>query len=38
MGHLGKEALERLVSNVYGVKIKGLLTINCQACLQAKAK
>jgi hypothetical protein len=38
MGHLGKEALERLVSSVYGVKIKGLLTINCQACLQAKAK
>ena len=38
MGHLGKEALERLVSSVYGVKIKGPLTINCQACLQAKAK
>lgn len=38
MGHLGKEALERLVSNVYGVKIRGPLTINCQACLQAKAK
>jgi hypothetical protein len=33
MGHLGKEALERLVLNVYGVKIRGLLTINCQACL-----
>ena len=38
MGHLGKEALERLMSNVYGVKIKGSLTFNCQACLQAKAK
>ena len=38
MGHLGKEALERLVSNVYGVKIKGQLTIDCQAYLQVKAK
>ena len=38
MRHLGKEALKRLVSNVYGVKIRGPLTVNCQACLQAKAK
>ena len=38
MGHLGKEALERLMTNVYGVKIKGPVVFNCQACLQAKAK
>ena len=38
MGHLGKEALERLMSNVYGVKIKGLVVFNCEACSQAKAK
>ena len=38
MGHLGKEALEKLMSNVYGVKIKGPIVINCQACSQAKAK
>ena len=38
MGHLGKEALERLMSSVYGVKIKGPIVFNCQACLQAKAK
>jgi hypothetical protein len=33
MGHLGKKVLERLVLNVYGVKIRGPLTINCQAYL-----
>jgi len=38
MGHLGKEALEKLMSNVYDVKIKGPVTFNYQACLQAKAK
>ena len=38
MGHLGKEALERLISNVYKVKIKRPIAFNCQACLQAKAK
>jgi hypothetical protein len=38
MGYLGKEALERLISNVYGIKIRGSLTFNCQPCLQAKAK
>ena len=38
MGHLGKEALERLMTNVYSVKIKGPVVLNCQACLQAKAK
>ena len=38
MGYLGKEALERLISNIYGVKIKGPVVFNCQACLQAKAK
>lgn len=38
MGHLGKDALERLMSNVYGVRIKGPVVFNCQACLQAKAK
>jgi hypothetical protein len=26
------------MSNVYGVKIRGSLTFNCQPCLQAKAK
>jgi hypothetical protein len=26
------------MSNVYGVKIKGPIAFNCQACLQAKAK
>jgi hypothetical protein len=38
MGYLGKDALERLMSNVYGVKIKGQLTFNCQTCLQRKAR
>jgi hypothetical protein len=38
MGHLGKEALERLMSNVYGVKIKGPVVFNCEACIQGKAK
>jgi hypothetical protein len=38
MGHLGKDALERLMSNVYGVRIKGPVVFNCQACIQGKAK
>jgi hypothetical protein len=38
MGHLGKEALERLMSNVYGVKIKGPIVFNCEGCIQGKAK
>jgi len=38
MGHLGKEALERLMSNVYGVKIRGPIIFNCEACVQGKAK
>jgi hypothetical protein len=38
MGYLGKEALERLISNVYGVKIKGPVVFNYEACLQGKAK
>jgi hypothetical protein len=38
MGHLGKDALEHLMSNVYGVKIKGPVVFNCEACVQAKAK
>jgi hypothetical protein len=38
MGQLGKDALERLMSNVYGVRIKGPVVFNCEACLRAKAK
>jgi hypothetical protein len=38
MDYLGKEALERLISNVYRIKIRGLLTFNCQTYLQVKAK
>jgi hypothetical protein len=38
MDYLGKEVLERLVLSVYSIKIKGLLIINYQAYLQAKAK
>ena len=37
-GHLGQESLERLMSDTYGVRIKGPLTIDCESCIQAKAK
>ena len=37
-GHIGQDALERLMSETYGVRIKGQLTINCEACTRATAK
>jgi len=37
-GHIGQDALERLMSETYGVRIKGQLTINCEECIQATAK
>jgi hypothetical protein len=37
-GHLGQESLERLMSDTYGVRIKGPLTLDCESCIQAKAK
>jgi Pol polyprotein, beta-barrel domain len=37
-GHLGKEALEKLISATYGVRIRGQLTLECEDCIQAKAK
>jgi Reverse transcriptase (RNA-dependent DNA polymerase) len=37
-GHIGQDALERLMSETYGVRIKGQLTISCEACAQATAK
>jgi hypothetical protein len=37
-GHIGKEALEKLISAAYGVKIQGQLTLECEDCIQAKAK
>jgi len=38
MRHLGKETLKRLISNVYKIKIKGLIVFNYEAYFQAKAK
>jgi hypothetical protein len=38
MEYLGKEALERLISNVYGVKIKGPIVFNYKVYIQGKAK
>lgn len=38
MGHPSKAALEHLLSAAYGVRIKGQLTTDCSACLQAKAQ
>jgi Reverse transcriptase (RNA-dependent DNA polymerase) len=38
MGHLGKDALEHLVRQARGVKIKGLRTIECDACAPAHMK
>jgi hypothetical protein len=35
--HLGAEALEALVWAVQGVWIKGVKTINCEACSKGKA-
>ena len=37
-GHIGKNALEKLISATYGVRIKGQLTLECEDCIQAKAK
>ncbi len=37
-GHLGKEALERLMSHSYGVRTRGQIKLECQACAQADAK
>ncbi|RMZ76754.1 hypothetical protein DV736_g6702, partial [Chaetothyriales sp. CBS 134916] len=37
-GHIGREALERLMTATYGVRIKGQLTLDCEACIQAAAK
>jgi len=37
-GHIGQDALERLMSETYGVRIKGQLTISCEACVRATAK
>jgi hypothetical protein len=36
-GHLGAKALEALVWAVQGVRIKGVKTINCEACSRGKA-
>ena len=36
LGHPGPEALQHLVNCSTGVKIKGLRTIDCNACAQAK--
>ncbi|KAK3933451.1 hypothetical protein QBC46DRAFT_326417, partial [Diplogelasinospora grovesii] len=38
MGHLGKEALERLVQATTGVAIEAPTTIDCEDCSRAKAK
>ena len=38
MGYLGKEALERLITNVYKIKIKNLIVFNYEACVQTKVK
>jgi hypothetical protein len=37
-GHIGQDALERLMSETYGVRIKGQLTISCEACVRATTK
>jgi hypothetical protein len=37
-GHIGQDALERIMSDTYGVRIKGQLTISCEACVRATAK
>ncbi|MFL5692379.1 MAG: reverse transcriptase domain-containing protein [Ktedonobacteraceae bacterium] len=37
-GHIGQDALERLMSETYGVRIKGQLTTSCEACIRATAK
>jgi hypothetical protein len=38
IGYLDKEALERLIFNVYRIKIKGPIVFNYEAYVQAKAK
>nr|CEG03241.1 unnamed protein product [Fusarium acuminatum CS5907] len=37
-GHLGKDALERLVSKARGVKIKGISRIECETCATTYAR
>jgi hypothetical protein len=38
LGHLGLSALEHLVQQSEGVKITGVLTVDCDAYRRAKAK
>ena len=38
LGHPGPQALEHLVNCATGVKIKGLLTVECNSCATAKAR
>jgi hypothetical protein len=38
LGHPGPEALRYLVNYITGVKIKGIPTFECEACVVAKAK
>jgi hypothetical protein len=38
LGYLGLSALEHLVQQSEGVKITGVLTVDCDACGRAKAK
>jgi hypothetical protein len=38
LGHPGPAAIERLVQQTQGVKVKGLTTVQCNACGRSKAK
>jgi hypothetical protein len=38
MGHPGPAVIEHLVQQSKGVRIKGITTVQCNACRQAKTK
>ena len=38
MGHPGPNTLEHLVNSVEGARIKGVTTVECEACALAKIK
>src|SRR5881275_1547514 len=38
LGHPGPQALEHLVNSSHGVRIKGVTTVECDACALSKAK
>ncbi|KJZ69437.1 hypothetical protein HIM_11166 [Hirsutella minnesotensis 3608] len=38
LGHLGSEALQRLVQQTIGAKVQGPITVECEDCATSKAK